>query len=210
MQTAFSGKEIQVLSVENKIYILMNKPAGYVCKAVADRNKTVFELLPAELQVLVQGAKRGERLHTVGRLDRDTTGLLLITNDGQFSHKLTAPEYSVSKQYQVTLETPVKLEEQKGYCARAADGILLAADKKAPEERAGAAVIKFLDKETATVNCVITVTEGKFHEVRRIFSALGNKVLKLKRIQMGALELGTELPEGSWRYLTEQELSRLM
>lgn len=208
MQTAFSGKEIQVLSVENKIYILMNKPAGYVCKAVADQNKTVFELLPAELQVLVQGAKRGERLHTVGRLDRDTTGLLLITNDGQFSHALTAPENYIQKKYEVELAAQVPDSEQKNYIKKASAGIMLPPDKKAPEEQSAPAKIEFISETTSC--CIITVTEGKFHEVRRIFCALGNKVQKLKRIQMGTIELGTELKEGSWRYLTEQELSRLM
>lgn len=194
--------------MENKIYIVMNKPAGYVCKAVADRNKTVFELLPPELQAQVQGAKRGQRLHTVGRLDLDTTGLLLITNDGFFSHKLTAPENRIQKKYEVELATQVSSTEQKNYITRAAEGIMLPPDKKAPQEKSLPSVIEFATQ--SALHCTITVTEGKFHEVRRIFSALGNKVIKLKRVQMGSFELAPELSEGSWRYLTDQELSRLM
>lgn len=216
---------MQEKNQSEKIYLLMNKPSGYVCKAMADQNKTVFELLPEELQTLVQGAKRGERLHTVGRLDRDTTGLLLITNDGKFSHLLTAPEYAVEKQYLVTLESPVTVDEQKVYCARAAEGIVLPAEKKAAEERASAARIEFeanknnvsadnknnvsADSNTSSC-CTITITEGKFHEVRRIFSALGNKVLRLKRVRLGTLHLDQFLTEGAVRPLTSEEICRLM
>lgn len=200
--------------MENKIYILINKPTGYVCKAVADRNKTVFELLPQELQKLVQGAKRGERLHTVGRLDLNTTGLLIITNDGLLSHKLTAPENNIQKKYEVALVTPVKVQEQKNYIQKAACGLELPPEKKAPQETSAPAFIEFTDGESASsssaTRCTITVSEGKFHEVRRIFRALGNEVATLKRLQMGTLELPPDLQEGSWRYLTPQELSRLM
>lgn len=206
MQTEFSGNETQVLYVESKIYILMNKPAGYVCKAVADRNETVFELLPEHLQMLVQDAKRGERLHTIGRLDKDTTGLLLITNDGFLSHKLTAPENCILKKYEVELETQVPPEQQQKYVQIAAKGMVLPPDKKAPEQKSAPAQLTFSD----STHCTITVTEGKFHEVRRIFCVLGNKVVTLKRIQMGFIQLESTLKEGTWRYLTQQELSRLI
>lgn len=210
---------------EKPVYLLMNKPAGYVCKACADRNKTVFELLPHNLQALVQGAKRGERLHTVGRLDLDTTGLLILTTDGKFSHRLTAPEYNVQKKYLVELETPVGQEARAVYEERAANGLLLPAEKKAPPEMCSGAKIEFYEPGAGTTTeranseppaaptarqCIITVTEGKFHEVRRIFRALGNRVVKLKRIQMGELMLDAELGEGAVRPLTEEELARLM
>ena len=76
---------------ENNIYLIMNKPAGYVCSAVSDSHKTVYELLPQEMRELVSKPKRGHRLHTVGRLDCDTSGLLFLTTDGHFSHRLTSP-----------------------------------------------------------------------------------------------------------------------
>ena len=86
-----------------KIYILMNKPAGFVCTAASDSHKTVFELLPDEIRLL-QKEKRGQRLHTVGRLDCDTSGLLLITNDGNFSHKMTNPDFCVEKKYEAVIK----------------------------------------------------------------------------------------------------------
>ena len=92
----------------------MNKPCGYVCSAVSDSHKTVYELLPPELNSLVQGAKRGSRLHTIGRLDADTSGLLLFTTDGYFSHRIAAnPE--ISKTYCATLVKPVEEKQQKKY-----------------------------------------------------------------------------------------------
>lgn len=183
----------------------MNKPCGYVCKAEADWNKTVFELLPDELQTLVKGVRRGERLHTVGRLDLNTSGLLIITNDGKFSHKLTAPQSGVKKVYRVTLGREVGTEEREIYVRKAAEGVLMEADKKAGEEMSGSAKIKWEEN-----SCLITLTEGKFHEVRRIFRALGNEVTALERVSVGELVLDKTLAPGEYRALTQQELSRLM
>lgn len=187
----------------------MNKPAGYVCSAVSDSHKTVYQLLPVELQDLVQNAKRGERLHTVGRLDCETSGLLLITNDGDFSHKLTDPQNKIEKTYLVTLAHPVTKDDVARYEKEVAAGVILPPEKKAPEEKSAPGKLEFtmgsdLPVTTGTVldencvNCKITVTEGKFHEVRRIFRALGNEVINLKRIKLGNYELPLELKEGSY------------
>lgn len=182
----------------------MNKPAGYVCSAVSDSHKTVYQLLPAELQDLVQNAKRGERLHTVGRLDCETSGLLLFTNDGNFSHQLTNPENKIEKTYLVTLAHPVTKTDAASYVEKVASGILLPAEKKAPEERAAPGKLEFTTDTMFTTgtalieNFKITVTEGKFHEVRRIFRALGNEVINLKRIKLGKYELPLDLKEGSY------------
>ena len=81
------------------LYLVMNKPAGYVCSAVSDSHKTVYEILPQEMRELVSKPKRGHRLHTVGRLDCDTSGLLFLTTDGHFSHRLTSPENKIEKTY---------------------------------------------------------------------------------------------------------------
>lgn len=183
---------------------MLNKPCGYVCKAEADRNKTVFELLPKELQTLVKGAKRGERLHTVGRLDLDTSGLLIITNDGKFSHKITAPESGVKKVYRVTLGREVSDEEREIYVRKAAEGVMMGADKKAGEEMSGPAKIEWEEN-----SCLITLTEGKFHEVKRIFRALGNEVVGLERLSVGELVLDKSLALGEYRALTQQEIFRL-
>lgn len=194
----------------------MNKPKGYVCSAVSDSHKTVYQLLPSELQDLVQNAKRGERLHTVGRLDCETSGLLLITNDGDFSHKLTDPQNKIEKIYLVTLAHPVTKDDAARYVKEVAAGVILPPEKKAPEEKSAPGKLEFTtgtglpEKLEFTMgsdlpvnctdynNCKITVTEGKFHEVRRIFRALGNEVINLKRIKLGNYELPLELKEGSY------------
>ncbi|WP_156003216.1 pseudouridine synthase [Treponema bryantii] len=223
----------------------MNKPCGYVCAAASDSHKTVYELLTPELQELVSEAPRGCRLHTVGRLDCDTSGLLLITNDGNFSNKITAgavvkPESTVvecptgriettvnlekvvppggfdtasgllnhrlTKTYRAKLAAPVSVENQKEYINRAATGLILPPEKKYGEQKALPATIIF---ETASI-CKITVTEGKFHEVRRIFRALGNEVTELERLAIGKLELPPDLKAGQWRPLTDDEKELLM
>ena len=212
----------------------MNKPCGYVCAAASDSHKTVYELLTQELQELISGAPRGCRLHTVGRLDCDTSGLLLITNDGKFSNRITSGPvvealetyynsksvkencedmeqfsriyHHVSKTYRAHLKNPVTPENQKLYISRAATGLVLPPEKKYGEQKALPATIIF---ETASI-CKITVTEGKFHEVRRIFRALGNEVSELERLAIGKLELSPDLKAGQWRPLTDDEKELLM
>lgn len=184
----------------------MNKPCGYVCKSEADRHKTIYELLTPDLQKLVKDAKRGERLHTVGRLDLETSGLLLITTDGFFSNRLTNPQNSITKTYKAHLSTPVPSQTQAHYILKAKQGLLMPAEKKSPEEMSAPSIIQFITDQ----DCTITVTEGKFHEVRRIFRALGNEVTELQRLSIGSLQLDDTLKEGQYRPLTAQELSRLM
>lgn len=184
-----------------KIYLMMNKPAGYVCSAASDSHKTVYQLLTPDLQQLVQGPKRGERLHTIGRLDADTTGLLLFTNDGKFSHGITASG-GTSKTYLAILKNPVPHDQQTSYITRAAQGLILPPEKKAPEQKAAPAQISFIDETT----CRITVIEGKFHEVRRIFRALGNEVAVLKRVAIGKLELPSELSPGEYIKFSPEQI----
>ena len=181
-------------------YLIMNKPCGYVCSAASDSHKTVYELLSPELQELVSRVPRGCRLHTVGRLDCDTSGLLLLTNDGKFSNKIIA-EKTVQKIYRATLAEPVKAEEQKSCIDRAAQGLTLPPEKKYGEQKALPACLIF---ENPSI-CKITVLEGKFHEVRRIFRALGNEVMELERLAIGKLELPQDLKTGQWRPLTNEE-----
>lgn len=178
----------------SKIYILMNKPRGVVCSAVSDRHKTIYDLLPPDLQNLVQNAKRGSRLHTVGRLDADTSGLILLTNDGDFSHSLTAPENKVEKVYKVTLEQRVVPPAQKKMIEECKKGVILPPEKKALEEMAAPCRLEFLSEN----ECQITLTEGKFHEVKRIFMHFGNRVAALKRIKFGPYILPPDLAEGKY------------
>ncbi|MCR4949050.1 MAG: rRNA pseudouridine synthase [Treponema sp.] len=193
-----------------EIYLIMNKPAGYVCSAVSDSHKTVYQLLPQQMQSLVQGAKRGHRLHTIGRLDCDTSGLLLFTTDGKFSHCVssvvsTSSTSSVSKTYRAVLKTQVPADQQADYISRAAQGLTLPPEKKFGEQKAKPAALRFIKDDI----CKITVHEGKFHEVRRIFRALGNEVAELHRTAIGPLELPEDLSPGQWRPLTEAEKASL-
>ena len=201
-----------------EVYLMMNKPKGYVCSAASDSHKTVYELLPPELQDLVKNAKRGHRLHTIGRLDADTSGLLLLTTDGKFSHRIASgvPELTgvpepvegpcikaqITKTYLATLKNPVNAELQKEYIAKAAAGLTLPAEKKALEQQAAPAKLHFIKEDT----CKITVTEGKFHEVRRIFRALENEVTELERTAIGAFELPQDLQPGQYRFFTPDQI----
>ena len=178
---------------------MMNKPCGYVCSAVSDSHKTVYELLSPELQELVQNAKRGSRLHTVGRLDCDTSGLLLFTTDGKFSNTLTRPESKITKQYMVTLQTPINRTVFKEYQNKLNQGIILPAEKKAPEQLCSNAGLKYISPD----KCCITISEGKFHEVRRIFQALENHVIALERIAIGNIKLPADLKPGEYRILQQ-------
>ena len=198
----FSGNA----TVENDfIYLVMNKPVGYVCSAVSDRHSTVYELLPPEMQKLVQNAKRGHRLHTIGRLDADTSGLLLFTDDGYFSHNLTAPDCHVSKTYVAKLARPVTNAEKQIYQRRTAEGILLPPEKKAEEYLTQPAKLDFLADDV----CRLTIQEGKFHQVRRMIAALGNEVVELTRVAVGELTLDETLKPGEWRKLSEGEVQLL-
>ena len=183
-----------------EIYLIMNKPCGYVCSAVSDSHKTVYELLPPEMQALVRGAKRGHRLHTIGRLDCDTSGLLLLTTDGEFSHKVTTT--GISKTYLATLSKPVSEEQQKEYISRAAAGLTLPPEKKYGEQQTEPAILHFIKPDL----CEIKITEGKFHEVRRIFRALGNEVKALERIAIGQLTLPEDLRPGEFQTLSSEQL----
>ena len=195
-----------------EIYLVMNKPKGYVCSAASDSHKTVYELLSPELQDLVKNAKRGHRLHTIGRLDADTTGLLLLTTDGMFSHKIATgvPEpvegpykkAHITKTYIAKLEYEVSHAQQTQYITRATQGLTLPPEKKAPEQQAAPAKLCFINENT----CKITITEGKFHEVRRIFRALENEVTELERTAIGAFELPQDLQPGQYRFFTPDQI----
>ena len=177
---------------ENNIYLIMNKPAGYVCSAVSDSHKTVYELLPPEMRELVTKPKRGHRLHTIGRLDCETSGLLFLTTDGYFSHKLTAPENKIEKTYIVRLKNPGNLS----YIEKAEKGLILPPEKKAPQQLSQPAYLTPLDPRFLLWQ--VKITEGKFHQVRRIFMALQNEVEQLKRTKIGHFELPSELNEGDF------------
>lgn len=179
----------------------MNKPSGYVCSSVSDSHKTVYDLLPLELQNLLH-AKRGEKLHTVGRLDCDTTGLLIFTTDGFFSNFITRNENKIPKTYSVILKNPVSDKMKTEYENLFKSGIILPAEKKSPEEFIDNAIIKF----STQTECFVTITQGKFHQIKRMFLAVKNEVLELKRIKIGNFALEEDMTFGSYRFLTKEEV----
>lgn len=171
--------------IERKVYIALNKPAGYLCTNhdTHDRRR-VLDLLPAELP----------RLYTVGRLDYDTEGLLLLTNDGNFSLRLTHPRYKMPKTYRVEVDgelTPAHVAQLlKGVRS---DGELLRAEK-------------VFDVQGTRLQLVLR--EGKKRQVRRMLAAVGHPVKKLTRVSVGSVTLGNLKP-GQWRYLTNEEIHKL-
>lgn len=184
-----------------KFYFLMNKKSGFVCSTVSDRRQTVYVAFPKDILAEENGAK----LHSVGRLDADTEGLLLFTNDGKLSDFLTRPQNKIEKTYLVGLKNSVSSSEQKNYAKKAENGLVLPPEKKAGEQKSGGAKIDWLNEN----ECKITLTEGKFHEVKRIFRALGNEVVFLRRIKMAGLFLDESLKPGEYRTLNESEIETL-
>ncbi|MBW9307554.1 pseudouridine synthase [Lactobacillus delbrueckii] len=175
-------------------YFLLNKPAGVLSATEDSRQKTVLDLLKDQ--------DRYQKIAPVGRLDKDTTGLLLLTNDGQLAHQLLAPEYHVPKTYYALLAGVADEETAKAIAA----GLTL---KDGTELKPGQLKILRQDKDQEQSEIEIAITEGKYHQVKRMFASQGMKVLKLKRLSMGPLTLPADLAPGSYRPLTEEELAAL-
>ncbi|CAM4166656.1 pseudouridine synthase [Lacicoccus alkaliphilus] len=172
--------------LEEYIYLMLNKPEGVISSTEDGPTRTVMDLIDHP-QV--------NEMFPVGRLDKDTTGLLLITNDGKFSHALLSPRQKVGKTYEVTLKDDVTDED----LAELETGIPLKDFTTSP-----AIARKLCDRKVA-----LTIYEGKFHQVKRMFLHLGNEVTALKRIGFGGLELDEALAEGESRYLTDAEVKKL-
>ncbi len=170
--------------------LMLNKPAGFTCSH-ADQGRLVYELLPPRFQ------KRDPKVSSVGRLDADTTGLILFTDDGALLHKLISPKSNLTKTYEATLARPLEGHE----AALFASGSLVLRGEEKP---CLPAVLEVTSERTAR----LTLTEGKYHQVRRMFAAAGNHVETLHRAAFGPLTLG-DLAEGGWRLLTADEVAQL-
>ncbi len=203
----------EVLAVESNGYFMMNKKAGAVCSTKSDRRQTVYDFLDEKDNRKYLGGN----LSTVGRLDADTEGLLVITSDGMLIHRVTFPKYGVPKTYLVYLRDAVGEEQRRHYEQEVGRGIHIEADGKDGPADCLPAVIEWKDKKQYHIGsgenpadvCTLTVTEGKFHEVKRIFAALGNEVVYLKRLRMNNLYLDESLAPGEYRPLTREEISLL-
>ncbi|PJG84685.1 16S rRNA pseudouridine(516) synthase RsuA [Conservatibacter flavescens] len=173
--------------IEAGQYILFHKPQGYVCSHEEGDYPTIYQFFDYPLSV---------KLHSAGRLDVDTTGLVLLTDDGQWSHRITSPKYHCEKTYLVTLADPV----ESHYQAECEKGILLRGEKEATKP----AKLEIIDD----YNVNLTISEGRYHQVKRMFAALGNKVEALHRWRVGSIVLDDSVPEGEYRMLTSEEIAQ--
>ena len=178
------------VTARNKIYLALHKPVGCVCSS-RDVPPLVYDLLPRRFLL------RTPVIAPVGRLDRDTSGLLLLTDDGALNHRLTAPRGHTPKTYRVTLSSDLTGDEGN----RFGSGTLRLSGEDKP---LAPAVLRIITPRETD----ITITEGRYHQVRRMFAAVGNHVVTLTRISSGTLTLG-DLPEGTWRELTDAERASL-
>lgn len=183
----FDGETLEWVSGNQ--YFLLYKPEGYVCSHDDGEYPTVYQFFDYPLS---------SRLHTAGRLDVDTTGLVLLTDDGQLSHRITSPKYHCKKTYLVTLADPV----EDFYLEQCAQGILLKGEKQPTKP----AQIEIIDD----YNLNLTIVEGKYHQVKRMFAALGNKVIALHRWRIGQIILDPQLEEGQYRALTDAEVQSFL
>lgn len=175
------------LEFKRNLYLVLNKPKGYVSATEDREHPTVLELVPQEY--------RGRDLFPAGRLDRDTTGLMIITDDGVLAHNILAPKKHVPKRYHVELDIPVTEEMRLGFSEGVMlnDGVCKAAD-----------LIK-----TGEKTAEVTLWEGRYHQIKRMFGCFGAEVVELKRFGMGRLTLPEDLAEGECREMSEEELALL-
>lgn len=179
-----NGKEIEV---KKNVYLILNKPKGYVSATEDKEDKTVLELVPERY--------KNRNLFPAGRLDKNTTGLMLITDDGEFAHNILSPKKHIKKVYEVTIDIPATQEMVKGF----ANGV------KLKDGECKSATMQIISEYVARV----TLIEGRYHQIKRMFGCYGAKVIELNRICMGNLELPENLKLGEAREVTEDELKRI-
>ena len=179
-----------------KAYVLLNKPAGTECSQKPSTYPSIYTLLPSPLRLRPQKAAV-QGVQAVGRLDQDTTGMLLLTDDGKFIHRMSSPRHHVPKVYEVTVKHPLDdVQVQK-----LLNGVVLDDDPKPVKAAACEAVSPF--------HLRLTLTEGKYHQVKRMVAAVSNRVEALHRSQIGGLRLPKDLARGQWRWLNAQDLASI-
>ena len=177
-----------------KAYILLNKPAATECSQKPSTYPSIYTLLPAPLRQRPQKAAV-QGVQAVGRLDQDTTGMLLLTDDGQFIHRMSSPRHHVPKVYEVTVKHPLDERQVSQLLA----GVVLDDDPKPVRAAACEAV--------SSHQLRLTLTEGKYHQVKRMLAAVSNRVEGLHRSQIGGLRLPDDLLPGQWRWLNAADLA---
>ncbi len=179
-----------------KAYVLLNKPAGTECSQKPSTYPSIYTLLPSPLRLRPQKAAV-QGVQAVGRLDQDTTGMLILTDDGKFIHHMSSPRHHVPKVYEVTVKHPLDdIQVQK-----LLSGVVLDDDPKPVKAAACEAVSPF--------HLRLTLTEGKYHQVKRMVAAVSNRVVALHRSQIGGLRLPEDLMPGQWRWLSAQDLASI-
>jgi 16S rRNA pseudouridine516 synthase len=182
----------QPLDPPPPLTLIMHKPLGVVCSH-REAGQSVYELLPP------RWARRDPVISTVGRLDKETSGLLLLTDDGSLLHRIISPKAAIAKRYHVTLDSPLRGDEG----ALFSSGTLMLADDDKPLLPAALQVI--------SINvCWLTITEGRYHQVRRMFESVGNRVSALHRDRIGGLDLPDDLTAGAYRLLGGEELGAVI
>lgn len=174
------------------IYLMMNKPAGVVSATFDNHDETVIDLLDVDYQVF--------NPFPVGRLDKDTVGLLLLTNDGELNHRLISPKWHVDKVYYAEINKQVDEEDVKAF----EKGVILDDEYKCMPAK-----LRIIESNENGARVEVTIQEGKFHQVKRMFESLGKEVVYLRRIKFGELDLDEGLEEGEYRELSEDELQML-
>lgn len=179
-----------------KAYLMLNKPAGTECSQKPSTYPSIYTLLPSPLR-LRPNKSAVQGVQAIGRLDQDTTGLLLLTDDGQFIHRMGSPKHHVPKVYEVTTKHPI----DEKHVSRLLEGVVLDDDPKAVRAAACEAAGPF--------HLRLTLTEGKYHQVKRMLAAVGNRVEALHRSRIGTVALPEDLAPGRWQWLDAAQVEAL-
>lgn len=193
------GEEVDL---HQHIYLMMNKIKHTISSNKDGEHQTVFDMLDDSLRT----PYLQEKLHIIGRLDMDTEGLLLFTTDGELTHRLISPKSHISKTYRCELEHSETEDHKKEIEKAFLEGIEVGPEDNEPGFKCEPAYVKWESDNVA----ILTIYEGKYHQVKRMFVAVGNKVSYLKRISVGQLQLDPALEPGDYRFLSEEELKKLV
>ncbi|PHM68743.1 16S rRNA pseudouridine(516) synthase RsuA [Xenorhabdus sp. KJ12.1] len=183
---AYEGTVLEQL--DGPRYFMLNKPQGYVCSTDDPTNPTILYFIDEPV---------AHKLHSAGRLDIDTTGLVLLTDDGQWSHRITSPKHHCEKTYLVTLENPISADTEEKFLT----GIRLNGEKTLTKP----AKLEIIEPQRVR----LTISEGRYHQVKRMFAAVGNHVVELHRERIGDIYLDPDLDPGEYRMLTENEIKSI-
>ncbi len=201
MEVSATGLRFRVQGVDwpfhEKAYLMLHKPSGTECSQKPSTYPSIYTLLPSPLRMRPQKAAV-QGVQAVGRLDQDTTGLLLLTDDGKFIHRMSSPRHHVPKVYEVTVKHALDASQVR----RLLDGVVLDDDPKPVRAAACEAVGEHQLR--------LTLTEGKYHQVKRMLAAVGNRVEDLHRSRIGGLVLPPDLAPGKWRWLGGPDLAAIL